>query len=224
MIIETLTLYTKNIVAQKNFYAAVLELPVSDSQTDSFTVHTQKGTIVFRQNEKFTPYHFAFTIPGESIFKALSWLKKRVSIIKNESEEVVDFPAWNAKSVYFYDEDRNIVEFIARKNLPYPMLQSFDASQLYEVSEIGLATSAFHEKLQKLLNIPRMSKFSGGDEVFAALGSETGLVILIDKGKKNWFPGNDTAFSSEFDAVITTPQGRFQLNFTADTLEYDSKS
>jgi len=167
MKIETLQLYTKNIAAQKYFYEKVLELPISDAKADTFTVHTQKGTIKFCQNEKFTPYHFAFTIPGDSIFKALAWLKNRVPILKNEDEEVVDFPAWNAKSVYFYDEDRNIVEFIARKNLPYPMLQTFGASQLYEVSEIGLATAAFQKKLQQLLNIPGMSKFSGGDEVFS---------------------------------------------------------
>ncbi len=223
MNIETLVLSTNKIEAQKNFYGNILKLPLADIQKDAFTVKTQKSNLIFQQNDGFTPYHFAFTIPGESIFKALSWLKERVGVIKNEKDEIVDFPAWNAKSVYFYDEDQNIVELIARKNLSYPTQEIFDASQLIEVSEIGLATSEFKKKSQELNNIPGVSKFSGGDEIFAAIGSETGLVILIDKEKKDWFPGNDKAFSSEFRAIVKTSQGKFQLNYIADALKFYPK-
>lgn len=216
-----LTLYSNNLHEQQKFYLEKLDLK-GTSSTDSLTIKLPHGELEFKETHDFKPYHFAFTIPGSKISEALEWLKERVKILKNGSDEVVDFPAWNAESIYFYDADGNIVEFIARKNLPYDTEVPFDSHQLIEISEIGVATSDFEEKFKQLTAIPGVEKFGGGDAVFCAIGEETGLFILIDKNRKDWFPGNDKAFSANFTTLIGTSEGEFRVVYIDDKLIFQT--
>ncbi len=140
--------------------------------------------------------------------KALEWLKERVEIQKDVDAEIIDFPAWNAESIYFYDADKNILEFIARKNLDNGNPNSFTSNDLLEISEIGIATTDFKEKFDYLISDTGVAKFGGGKEVFCALGSET----------KDWFPTNDKAFAAEFIAKIELDEKLKIVEYKNETL------
>lgn len=222
MKIKSLTLFAKDLPKLKDFYKNVLNLPVAERSGNEFEVQLKNSTLRFVKNPSATSYHFAFTIASNKIESALNQLKKRVEILKNETEEIIDFSAWNAESIYFYDTEENIVEFIVRKNLNNSTEGEFTPDDILEISEIGVATENFNEKFNRLTSIPEVEKFSGGDEVFCAIGSERGLFILIDKNKKDWFPNHDPAFSSDFTVVIETENENFAVYFKNDKINYHS--
>lgn len=218
MKIRELTLYTDRIKEQKDFYRNLLDLRIINESDQEFSVQLKNSILKFVKNKAFLPYHFAFTIPTDKISESLIWLKKRLEIIKDGENEILDFPNWNAQSIYFYDADKNILEFIMRKNLKNATVGDFTSNDILEISEIGLATEDFVGKLQLLTSISGINKFSGGEEVFAAIGTERGLFILIDKNRKDWFPSNDKAYSSEFSARIETAANIYKVDFKEDKL------
>lgn len=220
MKIKELTLYSKNPEVLENFYHQNLGLHVLSKSKQEISFSLQNSILTFKHSDDATPYHVAFTISSNKITEALSWLKEQLQILKNKEDEIVDFPAWNAESIYFYDPDTNIIEFIVRKNLDFSTPGKFSSSDIIEISEIGLATENFDEKFNQLISIPNLQKFFGNDTIFCAIGSERGLFILIDKNKKDWFPGNDAAFSSPFDAIIEVKGQKFRVRFRNDQLNY----
>ena len=57
----------------------------------------------------------AVNLPG---FEAFAWANKKVELIPiTPTSNIADFKNWNAKAFYFYDNNQNIVEFIARFDL-----------------------------------------------------------------------------------------------------------
>lgn len=216
MKIKELTLYTSQIEAQKKFYEETLGLKILHSHEKEISFKMGRSILKFIKNSESEPYHFAINIPSNKVNKALEWLKERVEIQKDGENEIIDFPAWNAESIYFYDPDKNILEFISRKNLDYKSTNPFNCKDLFEISEIGIATENFKEKFDMLISDVGVIKFGGGKEVFSALGSETGLFILIDKNKKDWFPTNDKALAAEFIVKI-------ELNGTLNTVAFKNE-
>lgn len=220
MKIEELTLYSENLNILEVFYHEKLGLEILSKSSTEISFSLKNSILKFIKTSHATPYHVAFTISSNKIEQALEWLKNRVDILKNKDEEIVDFPAWNAESIYFYDPDKNIIEFIARKNLNFSNPGNFTSKDIIEISEIGLATDNFDEKLHELTSIPNLKKFFGGDSVFCAIGSERGLFILIDKKEKNWFPANDKAFASTFNVVIKVKNRKIQMEYENGQLNY----
>ncbi len=220
MKIKKLILHSDQLDAQEDFYSNTLGLPLLRKTKNEVSFKLQNSILKFVKSDAFHPYHFAFTISSNKIKESLKWLKKRVAILQDKGNEIVDFPAWNAESIYFYDPDKNILEFIVRKNLKNDSSGRFGPSDLLEISEIGLATADFNEKHRILTAIPGVEKFSGGKEVFSAIGSERGLIILIDKNKKDWIPTHDKAYASEFIAAIETDKNHYILNYQNEKLTY----
>lgn len=73
-----------------------------------------------------------------------NYLKSRgIKLATDGKTEYTDSPSWNAKSVYFYDADENILEFIARYNLKENTTDKEFCAQkhILNVSEIGIAVS-----------------------------------------------------------------------------------
>lgn len=220
MKIEELTLYTRRLSEQKVFYSQVLGLEETGSLRGSISFQVGHTLLKFIEKDTAAPYHFAFNIPAEQISEALEWLKKRVEIQRDGTNEVVDFPAWNARSIYFYDADHNILEFIGRKNIKTTISLPFSGRSLFEISEIGLATDKFEEIYHILHNDLKLNKFGGGKEVFAAFGSENGLFILIDKSRKDWFPTNDKAYAAEFKTILNLNDERIEIEYTNEILSF----
>ncbi len=198
MQIKHLYLHTNQLEKQRTFYAELMNLPIVKETDSVITFQIGASQLTFQHKENSTPYHFAINIPANKEKEALSWLKERVEILKYEGNEIQDFVSWNAKAMYFYDEDKNIVELIARKNLDNTSDEPFDQNGWLEVSEIGMPVDNIETAYNWLHEKFKLEIFSGSFENFCAIGGEQGLFICIDKNKRKWFPLQDEAYSSEF--------------------------
>lgn len=219
MKIEYLKIYTSRLKEQKDFYQHVLNLPLRKEDETTFHVQVGYSVLEFHKSEEATPYHFAIHISAGQEVQALEWLRKRVDILKLDQEEIVDFPNWNAKSLYFYDADKNIVEFISRSNFFLPDSPEFSENSIKGISEIGMATEDVEEKFRFLNTEFGISKFSGDYERFCAAGDDEGLFIIINKEMKDWIPTGDPAFASAFEVEFTIAKASSRLVFQNDRLE-----
>ena len=217
MKVTFLKIFTSRTQEQKRFYEDVLDLKVLD-QGSSFSIQIGFTEIEFVEDAKARPYHLAFHIPGGTEKEALEWLKSRTGILKNQGDEITNFPAWNARSVYFYDAGQNILEFISRRDFLVQEKQGFSQERILGVSEIGLATDAVKEKFEFLSAKLGLEKYSGDTRRFCATGDDEGLFIVIDKNRKDWIPTGDKAFASAFEVRLSTDTGIFDLAFKNDRL------
>lgn len=218
MKIEFLKLYTPNPEAQFSFYGEVLELPVKWLSEDVLRVEAGYSVLEFEKDPNAKPYHIAFHIPAQQEKKALEWLEERVEILPDGAEKIVDFPAWQAKSMYFYDSDENILEFISRKHIFEPASAEFSAESILGISEIGLAICNVEEAFNFLNSNFGLMKFSGDYERFCATGDDEGLFIIIDKNKKDWIPTGDPAFAAPFEIKISVKNALFGASYKDERL------
>ena len=209
MKISELTLYTTNLEDQKQFYTQVLELPLLSSDKESFMIKIGASLLKFTKAKTTNPAHFAINISSYKIQEALHWIQKRTQILLCEGEDVADFSNWNAEALYFYDADRNIVEFIARKDIDSINTNPFSVTDLLSISEIGIVSAdnkAIYEQLQAIRPIPI---YDGSLERFCVLGNAEGLFILVNNTKKKWFPTQEEAFVADFQL-----KGDYNFAFT----------
>jgi catechol-2,3-dioxygenase len=116
--------------------------------------------------------HFAVNVPPQRFEEAVDWARERVELVDDD----VPFPAWRARSAYFFDPGGNIVELIARERAPGEDL-------FLEISEVGLPVAdvgAAVEWLEAELGLPH---FSGNRRDFSAVGDDRGLFIVVPVGR-----------------------------------------
>lgn len=218
MKIKSLTLYTNQIQPQKQLYHKVLGFELVDNEKHQISFQIGDSKLIFKHKPNAKPYHFAFNIPSNQIENAKSWIQERIPILKDENNEIIDFPAWNAKAIYFYDADNNIVELIARKGLAHET-SSFGTKEILSISEIGLVTENIKKVYDKLLFATQIPMYDGSFDRFLAAGNEYGLFIIINKNKKDWFPTNDKAFISDFELIAEINEGLFQIQYQNSELK-----
>lgn len=223
MKIVSLEISTSRLRKQLRFYRDTLGLEINNEDEDSFEVRLGYSVLKFQESEDATPYHIAFHIPDKQEKKALKWLKTRVEILKNEREEIIDFSGWDAKSVYFYDEDLNILELISRRDFYKPETSDFSEKSFLGIAEVGLATAFIEEKYQFLHQKCGLEVFDGNFETFCAIGDDQGLLITIDKNLKDWFPTGDEAYGSDFKISFEHKGKKCKLVFNHDRLEMAKK-
>src|ERR1041384_4954553 len=103
MNITYLELCTTDLIAQRDFYSQVLELPVQLS-ADTLTVQAGNTELVFIQapTDFDGAYHFAFNIPENQFHAAKSWISERIPLLQEESgKKEFHSEIWNSDSVYF---------------------------------------------------------------------------------------------------------------------------
>lgn len=216
---KQLTLNTKNLAKITAFYNTTLNLPITSSTDSHVTFSIGKSALTFMYHPNATPYHIAINIPCNQELEGLNWLKKRVAILPHFNNEIIDFKNWNAKAIYFHDSDNNVVEFIARKNLKNYAISPFGSSSLLEISEIGLPVKNI-ARIFQFLNLNYNQQIYFGDfNAFCAIGDEHGLFIVINEHKKNWFPTNDIAITSDFNTTIAINHTLHHLEFINGALK-----
>lgn len=219
MHITELTLYTPQLLAQKEFYIKTLAFSLVEESSNSFVIQCGYSRLRFVNHPVKTQYHFAFNIPSNQIKPALEWIKKRAKLLPFEGKEIIDFPDWNAEAVYFYDTDLNIVEIIARKNLEMNSNQTFSSQSIQCISEVGIPTlnlKSLHDTLNKVL---KAEIYSGNFHRFCAIGTETGLVIGIDYTVKKWIPTMEVAHPYPLSFELENDQKRrFYFTYQKDYL------
>jgi len=199
MKIKTLKIFTSQLQSQINFYNKNLQLPLIKETSTSAQFKIGDSILILEYKANATPYHFAINIPPHKESEALEWLNRRAAILEDNGKKIIDFKSWNAHSIYFYDNDKNIVELISRNNINDERKEKFRENQFLNISEIGLAVSDIEKTVFEINNIKKMKIFDGDYDKFCALGDENGLLILVDKNKKDWFPEDGRAVSSDFE-------------------------
>src|SRR5262245_54691838 len=179
MNIAYLELPTRDLVAQRDFYSQVLELPVNLS-AEKLEVQAGETVLVFIQAEPDFDgaYHFAFNIPENQFLSAKAWISERIPLLHDENgEDEFASESWNSQSVYFKDVAGNVLEFIARHNLKNRAETEFDGAQILNVSEIGLPSEdviVFANDLCETLDIAVFKQEP--NESFTPVGDDHGLL------------------------------------------------
>ena len=213
MQIKELKIYSPNLKAQADFYTKLLGLTIIQEESNFVSIQMGTSFLKIEYKAETTPYHFAINIPANKDIEALAWLKSKVAILKEGPNEIQDFDFWNAKAVYFYDVDKNIIELIARKNLDNSTGKKFDSGLFLEISEIGLPTLDIEKEYNVLHDLTGIEVYDGGFERFCAIGDENGLFICINKEKKDWYPTNEKAYSSDFEIRFIEKGNEYHFQF-----------
>lgn len=136
-------------------------------------------------------YHFAIDVRENKIGKARKWLEERgVELIENKhtGEVTTHFKPWNAHAVYFRDPAGNIVEIIARHDLPTGARGRFDVNDdLLWLSEIGVVVDSAEGTAIDLERRLGLGPYIGAEPGFAPIGDEEGLLIVVERGRP-WMP------------------------------------
>ena len=209
MKINELILFTNNLDKQIDFYSIILGFQILNSTPESCSFKVGDSILIFKYRKDVVPYHFAINIPSNKEIEALNWLKERVAVLSFDGNEIIDFSNWNAKAIYFYDIDKNIVEFISRKNLNLNSSLKFPTKLSINISEIGIVTDNIEETYDSLIKINKISVFSGDFDRFCAVGDDQGLFIIVNNKFKKWFPTGDLIEQSDFSI-----KGDFNFKYT----------
>lgn len=192
MNITSLELFAKDLEAQAEYYADVLELPVELS-ADRLKVQAGKTIVVFTlaKPDFDGAYHFAFNIPANQLLAAKAWIAGRVPLLRDENgRDDFDSTNWNSHSVYFKDAAGNVLEFIARRDLKNPVEGGFDSRHILNVSEIGLPSEDVIGLADALCAKLGLSVFhQQPNEHFTPVGDDNGLFILPVKNRI-WIPNS----------------------------------
>ena len=190
MNITRLELLSADLGAQRDFYADVLDLPVTLTPS-ALEVIAGATTLVFKQawSDFDGAYHFAFNIPKNQFHAAKEWISSRVPLLRDSNGQE-EFPSesWNSDSIYFLDAGGNVLEFIARHNLKNAVDGDFGSQQILNVSEIGLPAEDVVGLANELCIKLGISVFmQEPNENFTPVGDDNGLLILPAK-HRIWKP------------------------------------
>jgi catechol-2,3-dioxygenase len=215
MIIKELKLFTNKLTIQKYFFENVLGFSIINNNNQRFSIQIGHTKLTFEKSNRNHKYHYCFLIPSNKLDESITWLNKRLEIIKIENDSIKQkFESWNAESVYFYDGARNLAEFIVRYDLKNNNSDEFDQSQIISVNEIGMPTSNV-KKINTALEEQLHTKFWKGDlQRFGTNGTQNGLFLLVNNQiKKNWFPTTLNTESTPFEATIIVKNKSYQIKF-----------
>jgi catechol-2,3-dioxygenase len=221
-----------SLEAMKAFYGKTLDLGVS-GKGDRFTVEAGETMITFvsATDADTAPdtaggrppfYHFAFNIPENKIVQALEWQKARTPMLAipeanraaGYPPEVVDYPHWNAHSIFFLDPAGNVIEYIARHDLNNGDKHPFGWTDILYASEIGLVVDDVPAATGMVKELAAVSPYKGESDAFTAMGDEYGLLLLMKRGRVVDFTGNQTNGVRVYPTSVTVrgaKAGKHQL-------------
>jgi catechol-2,3-dioxygenase len=184
-------LLTANIPETKKFYHEILGMEILHADDSSIKISAGLSTLIFKITSNESPfYHFAFTIPANKFEEAHAWASRRVQLLPITTDSTVaDFKNWDAKAFYFYDNNQNIVEFIARFDIDNNSDKPFDGPSIFSISEIGIVVDnakPYSERMLREYDLNFFSKQPPQDD-FVAIGDDHGLFIVVND-KRNWYP------------------------------------
>ena len=198
MEIKKLTLFSNNIDEQEQFYGSTLGFPIERTNKKILKVKTNENLLVFESSVNKFCYHFAFLINTGSLESAMDFLKKRdIALLPYQGSEVIHFNS--GRSIYFFDKDGNIAEFIERPSLPYKKTKDFSIKNVIKINEIGLPikdTIKMAIYLSKDLGITPINKDEFTDS-FCWVGDFNGVIIVVKEGR-NWLPTNIPGTANDF--------------------------
>jgi catechol 2,3-dioxygenase-like lactoylglutathione lyase family enzyme len=205
MHIESLTLLTADLGVQHAFYTGVLGLETVTRTPDSVTFQAGRTLLTFRPHG--APGHFshlAFDIPRQLMDGAETWLRARVPLLE-DTGGTSRFPlseGWNSESLYFEDAAGNVLEFIARHDLPNDHAPPFSPGSVLHISELGVVVPDVPAAVLDLERRFGLLTFNGRSDTFTPVGDHHGLLIVVREGR-GWFPTGRPAVPAPFEVTFT---------------------
>lgn len=191
MKILKLILQSRDLEEVIKFYQKTLGFELLSRTENSVSFQVGFSELIFEKDSNGTShlYHFAFLISKNSIEQAYSWLKDRVQILNSEDGPIVTFEKWKARSVYFEDNQGNILEFIERSELQNELKEDFSIQSISCINEIGIVGNCPIEISEKIKLHSGLEDFKRGPNKpeFKAIGNDSGLLIISKIGRK-WYP------------------------------------
>ncbi len=192
-----------DIQQTKQFYHDILGMDILFYDENNLKLSAGLSTLLFKKAPvPGARYHFAFNIPANQFNEAWEWGNARLTLLPVKDDiTIADFTSWNAKAFYFYDNNLNIVELIARFDLLNDSTKPFDGSSISSISEIGLVADnavLLSRQLMKDYGLGYFSKQDPQDD-FIALGDDNGLFIIVSE-KRKWYPTGQ--LSDQFESTV----------------------
>jgi len=193
MNIKSLTLTTRDLGAQRDFYTGLLGFPVETDDEVGLALRVGFTLLRFVPGEIGGPYHFAFNVPEDRFAEARAWLEQRVTLLADDTGETTFHSEdWNADIAYFRDAGGNILEFIARHTLPAAPGSGFSVADVLGVSELGLPVADVPGTVRELQRRFGLPLYGEASPTFTPLGDAEGLLIVVPVGR-GWFPTGEPA-------------------------------
>lgn len=196
MEIKEIVIQTDDLKGTENFYANVLGFELIKKEQNTIAFSAGNSMLSFIKSTNLNPkYHFAFNIPKNKLNEATIWLSSKVNLLLNDENEIItEFGDWNAKAIYFYDNNNNIVEFITRFDLTNETEKKFDASSVLSISEIGIVANDPMKLASQIMDKNHLNYFEKGkqSENFISIGDDNGLFIIV-KNDRKWYPTEQKA-------------------------------
>lgn len=213
MKIQELELLSDDIPKTEAFYNQVLGLDTLYRDHSSVSFNTGATKLTFHSSQNVKPvYHFAFDVPNNKLLDAFSWIESKTEIMYViPPDKIADFYNWNAKSFYFYDNNGNILEFIARNDLDNASQNPFDGNSILSVSEIGLVSKNVAVLCDEFFYKYGLTPYSKQPKLpkFIVLGTVTGLFILVEENR-DWYP-TDKKSKSFWTKVVFNHEGEIKI-------------
>ncbi|MFB4166915.1 VOC family protein [Virgibacillus sp. JSM 102003] len=217
MEIKSVTLYTESIKEMRKFYVDCFGFPLIKESENSFRIVVGSSELEFTsEHVNGKPYyHFAFNIPSNKFDEAKSWVRERVSLNVEDSEDEADFSHFPAHALYFNDPAGNIVEFISRYSISEEMVEPFSAAKgVLNISEIGLTVDNVIDAGEKLIDIgiqERDNQPLNSTSLNFMGDNSKGIFILLTQPERRWI------FSDKLSAIypleiITTNNDRIAIS------------
>ena len=203
MHIKSLILYSNDIESQIDFFANVLDLKV-EQNNDGISVNIGASRLSFVASNDTIKYHYCLLVPSNQFKSSVEWMANRVDLIEVSPQNYVqNFEDWNADSIYFYDGNGNLLEFIARYDLDNNVEGAFDENMILNINEIGM-TSSDTKTLNEIIEAKTGSEFYKGNLTrFGANGDDHGIFLLVNYAeKKTWFPTQIPTLPAPFEAIV----------------------
>ncbi len=192
-----------DIQQTRQFYHDILGMDILFCDNNQLKLSAGLSTLIVKNAPvPDARYHFAFNIPANQFNEAFEWANTHVTLLPvKDDNTIADFASWNAKAFYFYDNNHNIVEFIARFDLSNDSTKPFDGSSICSISEMGLVADNAALWSKQLMHDYKLNYFSKQppQEDFIALGDDNGLFIIVGK-KRKWYPTEQ--LSGQYDSTI----------------------
>ena len=222
------------IAAMVGFYRDTLGLSVLDERADRVTIGCGRTPVTFvaaaaAAADAGRPfYHFAFNIPENKVRAARDWQAERTPLIPPPErlrdpeypDDIVNYRHWNAHSVFFFDPAENVVEYIARHDLPNAASGGFGPADILYASEIGFVVDDVLETADVLRGVAGVERYRSGDDQFTALGDEHGLLLVFRRGRVLSLASERTKAADVYRTVAHL-RGASRTRHTFDAYPYE---
>lgn len=216
-----LKLEANNLDTILEFYSETLGLKILEQTPTAlrFQAGDTQLTFIAKSTTK-AQYHFAFNIATNHLAQAIEWAQVTglVLLPSPKNETITYFDTWKAQSIYFWDKNGNLLEFIAREDSQIEKSVPFFPKEMLNISEIGLITKkpiATGEAIQNQIGVDFFSKATPLAE-FCALGDDDGLLILVTPNR-TWYPTDVLALRSPATIQVEV-EGQLH---TIETLDWE---